>query len=166
MSELKRLSQEAVPAALERADRYRLLNEPMQAESICLDILEIDPNHQRALVILLLALTEQFDQRLTEAFAEALDVIPRFDDEYHRIYYEGLVSERRANAHLRRGGHGGGQIAHDWYHRAMERYEQAAELRPPGNDEAILRWNTCVRMIERYRLRPRDPDEQVDLGIE
>ena len=40
MFELERISIDAVPAALEKAERYRLLNEPLMAESICLDVLE------------------------------------------------------------------------------------------------------------------------------
>ena len=55
MFELKRLSEEAIPAALEKATRYRLLNEPAEAESICHDVLQIDPENQQALVVLLLA---------------------------------------------------------------------------------------------------------------
>jgi hypothetical protein len=58
MFELKRLSDEAIPAALEKALRYRLLNEPAEAESICHDVLRIDPENQQALVVLLLALTD------------------------------------------------------------------------------------------------------------
>src|SRR5207248_11695595 len=58
MSELKSLSKEAIPAALEKAERYRLLNEPGEAESICLDILKADPENQQAIITLLLALTE------------------------------------------------------------------------------------------------------------
>ena len=59
--ELKTLSPEAVPRALEKAERYRLLNEPGEAESICLDALDVEPDNQEALVTLLLALTDQFD---------------------------------------------------------------------------------------------------------
>lgn len=155
MTELKRLSKEAIPDALNRADRYRLLNEPFQAESICLDILEVEPNHQMALVTLLLTLTEQFDQQLTKAFTAAQGVLPRLDNEYKRVYYQGLVFERRANSHLRCGGPGIGTVAYDWLHRAMECYERAMELRPEGNEESILRWNSCSRIIERNRhIRP------------
>ena len=150
MFELKRLSKEAIPAALERADRYRLLNEPEQAESICLDILEIESGHQQALVTLLLALTEQFDQHMGKAFNAAQAVLPRLDDDYKQTYYRGLICERRANSHLRTGGPGVGEVAYDWYRRAMECYEKAMELRPAGNDEPILRWNSCVRTIERH----------------
>jgi len=41
--ELKTLSPESVPRALAKAERYRLLNEPVEAESICLDVLAVDP---------------------------------------------------------------------------------------------------------------------------
>ena len=61
MFELKRLSDEAIPAALEKALRYRLLNKPAEAESICRDVLQIDPENQEALVVLLLALTDRLD---------------------------------------------------------------------------------------------------------
>jgi hypothetical protein len=160
MTELKRLSKEAIPNALARADRYRLLNEPEQAESICLDILEIEPTHQQALVTLLLALTEQFDQHMGKAFNTAQNVLPRLDDVYQQVYYRGLIFERRANSHLRCGGPGVGEVAYDWYRRAMECYEKAMELRPPGNDEPILRWNSCVRIIERHpQVKPvAEPD--------
>src|SRR4051812_7969768 len=60
MFELKSLTREAVPAALEKAHRYRLLNEPEQAESICHDVLRIDPDNQEALTTLILALTDRF----------------------------------------------------------------------------------------------------------
>ena len=65
MFELKPLSPDAIPQALEKAHHYRLLNEPAEAESICLDVLEIDPDNQQALVTLLLALTD----RLTKGYA-------------------------------------------------------------------------------------------------
>src|SRR5262245_54777237 len=60
MFDLKALSSEAVPRALAKAERYRLLNEPGEAESICLDALVADPDNQEAIAILLLALTDQF----------------------------------------------------------------------------------------------------------
>ena len=50
MAELKRILPSAAPVALEKALRYRLLNEPMQAESICRDVLEVDPSNKEALV--------------------------------------------------------------------------------------------------------------------
>ena len=82
--ELKSLSQPAIPEALERAERYRLLNEPSQAESICLDVLSIDPGNQAALITLLLSLTDQFGEDVSPA--RAREVLPALKGEYERAY--------------------------------------------------------------------------------
>ena len=58
--ELKPITREGVPAALQKAERYRLLNDSSAAESICLDILQVDPQNEDALVMMVLALTDQF----------------------------------------------------------------------------------------------------------
>jgi tetratricopeptide (TPR) repeat protein len=158
MAELKHLSKEAIPDALDKAVRYRLLNEPDQAESICLDVLEIEPNNQKALINLVLALADQLEQRLSAA-NEATEVIKRLDDDYNRAYYSGIVCERRARAILRLNTPGCHHTAYDWYQQALQQYEKAIELRSPGNDEAILRWNTCVRALDRNpRLEPAPAD--------
>ena len=159
MFELKPLSPEALPAALDKALRYRLLNEPMQAESICRDILRVDPDHREALITLILALTDQFGQRLAANFAEAEKMVARLGEEYDRLYYRGIVCERRANAHHQTRGPGSGNLAYDWYRQAMELYERAAELAEPGNAEAVLRWNTCVRMLRQNADLKPAPDE-------
>jgi hypothetical protein len=147
MFQLKALSKEAVPAALEKAHRYRLLNEPVEAESICRDVLEVDPGNQEALVTLLLALTDQFDDRLGAAVEQAREVLSRIRDEYSRAYHTGILCERRAKAHLKRGAPRSGHDAYEWFREAMEHYEEATAIRPAGNDEAILRWNTCARIL-------------------
>jgi len=49
----------AIESALVKARQYRSLLEPEIAESICLDILHIDNDNQQALVIYILALTDQ-----------------------------------------------------------------------------------------------------------
>jgi hypothetical protein len=98
--ELKPLTREAIPKALEKAERYRLLNEPAQAESICLDVLQIDPGNQQALVMLLLALTDQFEQGMAGTVTQAREVLTRLTDEYARLYYAGIIAERRAGARL------------------------------------------------------------------
>jgi hypothetical protein len=152
MFNLKPLSREAIPRALEKAERYRLLNEPWQAESICLDILRIDPENQEALVMLLLALTDEFDKRLTECGNQARDVLPRLHSEYDRAYYAGIICERQARAQLNQSMAGSGVIAYHWLREAMSLYEKAEAIRPPGNDDAVLRWNTCARLIMRNRL--------------
>lgn len=150
MFQPKRLSKEAIPAALEKAERYRLLNEPLEAESICRDILEVDAENQQALVTLLLALTDQFEERLGEAVEEARRLLPQLREEYARAYYQGIICERRAKAHLRRGIPGAGRLAYGWLREAMDCFEKAAEIRPPGNDDPILRWNTCARLLKRH----------------
>lgn len=157
--ELRPLSRGAIDKALEKAERYRLLNEPAQAESICLDILAVEPENEAALVTLLLALTDQFTTRLGPATREARDLLTRFGSEYHRAYYEGVVWERRAKALLVRGGSGSGHRAYAGLCRALGYYDRAIGLRPAGNDEAILRWNTCVRILDRQpELRPAPKD--------
>src|ERR1700730_2498978 len=133
MFDLKPLSQDAIPKALERAARYRLLNEPAEAESICLDILDADPENQRALVTLILALTDQFGQhRFAVGNNRPEDLLPRLRDPYERAYYAGVVCERRAKSVF--SGHMGRSAAYDWFHQAMEWYQKAEGLRPPGND--------------------------------
>ena len=160
MFELKPISTDAIPAALEKAERYRLLNEPVGAESICLDVLEVEPGNQQALTSLVLALTDQFPSRMNEAFTAARELIPRLESEYHRHYYSGILFERRARARWQQGGPGSGFVVYDWIRQAMELYDKAAEVRPAGEDAAILRWNTCVRVLERHpEIRPEHEEE-------
>jgi hypothetical protein len=157
MFELKSLSAGAIPAALAKAERYRLLNEPEEAESICLDILAVDPTNQDALVMLLLALTDQFQSGPSDLPGRAREVVPRLQGEYAQAYYAGIISERRARAAMALGLPASGATAYEWLREAMAAYEKAAALRTAGNDDPLLRWNTCVRLYQRNpRLRPRD----------
>jgi hypothetical protein len=146
--ELKALSKSAIPAALAQAERYRLLNEPSEAESICLDILRLDPDHQDALVTMVLALTDQFpDGGHARAAAEAEKTVTRIRDQYKRLYLSGIIKERRGKAVLRSDRPGSGRSAGAWLKEAMSFYEKAEAIRPTGNDEAVLRWNTCARIL-------------------
>src|SRR5262245_22576187 len=157
MFELKPLSPEAIPAALAKAERYRLLNESWEAESICLDILQIQPDHQDALVTLLLALTDQFGEGGPSVVSRARALLGRIQDEYRRAYYEGIIFERRAKAAFDRHSAGTGPTIGEWLRQAMQCYDRAAAIRPAGNDDALLRWNTCVRVLERWtHLAPRE----------
>jgi hypothetical protein len=153
--QLKKLSAEAIPPALERAERYRLLNEPVQAESICLDILAVEPENQQALVILLLSLSEQFGENITEKLDRAWSILPKLSDEYQRAYYQGILLERQARLYMRSDAPGSNFSAYDIFTEAMRLYELAEKLRPSGNDEALLRWNTCARTITAAELEPR-----------
>jgi hypothetical protein len=165
MFELKPLSQDAIAAALERATRYRLLNEPAEAESICLDVLRTDPDNQQALVILLLALTDRFSKGYGVSDTQAQELLPRLRSEYDQAYYAGIILERKAKAHLNNGGPGAGFNAYELFREAMTWFEKAERLRPTGNDDALLRWNTCARIITRNQLGPR-PQEDGLLSLE
>ncbi len=148
MFDLKPIAADAVPAALEKANRYRLLNEPEQAESICEDVLRIDPGNQEAVVTLLLAHTDRFADPRPASPQAAKELLPRLYGEYERAYYAGIVAEREGIAWLRSGKPRAGRTAYHLLREAMDWYEKAEALRPAANDDAILRWNSCARLIE------------------
>ena len=158
MSDLKHLSREAIPAALEKAERYRLLNEPAEAESICLDVLHTEPENQEAIITLLLALTDRFSKGYGVSDAHAGQLLARVKGDYERAYYAGILAERRAKAKLAQGTPGAHHYAYHVLREAMECYEKAEAIRPPGNDDALLRWNTCARIIAKNKLAPREEE--------
>jgi len=165
MFPLKPITPAGIPKALEKAQHYRLLNEPRQAESICRDILAIDQRDHRALTTMLLALTDQFGRGSHVLLEHAQEVLPRLEDDYERAYYAGIVFERWAKAQMDLGVPG--HVAFDLLRCAMDHYEAAEKLSPEGNDDAILRWNTCVRILHRHpEIRPRSEDavQVVDIG--
>jgi hypothetical protein len=161
MFELKPLSPEAIPAALAKAERYRLLNEPDQAESICEDILACDPGYQEARVMLLLALTDRFSQGDGQLVSRAQTLATQLETPYERAYFGGLVAERRARALLTSGGPSRLLNAGDWLRDAMQHYERAESARPPGNDDARLRWNACARTLNAHGGLVQTDDERV-----
>ncbi len=150
---LKQISREAVPHALEKAEQYRLLNDPELAESICLDVLAVDTENQRNLRTLILAISDQFANPGSRVGPrDALAYVAKLKSEYERIYYTGLIAEREGRACL--GRKHGAQHAYDGFRQAMSWYEQADGLSPPDNNDARLRYNTCLRTIERENLEP------------
>lgn len=155
--ELRRIAPDGIEAAIRRAEHYRLLNQPVQARSICYDVLEVDPGNQRALVALLLAMTDDFAAG-SASVNEAKEQVAQLTDDYQRAYYTGIIAERQARALLTKGH--SAAFAYDGFREAMEWFEQAAEIRPEGNDDALLRWNACVRTIREKSLRPRQPDPE------
>ena len=163
MFTLKPLSKDAIPGAIEKAMRYRLLNEPRQAESICRDILDTDPGNQEALITLILALTDQFEYgKFAATPTQTRQYLPRLTDEYDKAYYAGMICERQAKAALRRQTPHSGFIAYDLFVEAMNWYEKAEKNHPNKNEDAILRWNTCARMIMLYKLHAKPTDESVE----
>ena len=164
MFELKTLSKASIPAALQKAERYRLLNEPDQAASICLDILRVDSENQEALIMLLLANTDKFKTALYPAFDRAMEILSRLSSKHCKLYYRGIINERRARAHLEGGVPGSSELAYDWYIKAMTDYEQALGNCSPGNEDAALRWNTCARVLnENPHLKSTDERQEVQV---
>ncbi len=164
--ELKSISEESVPEALAKVERYRLLNEPALAESICLDVLAIHPDHQQALISLLLARTDQFHSNAQPK--DALEILARITGDYEQAYYAGIISERLGHARIRMGDPGARVSAYHAFHDAMAHYERATKFARHGNDDAILRWNTCARTImQNPNMQPlADHDPQAWLGDE
>jgi hypothetical protein len=152
MFELKKLSSQAVPAALEKARHYRLLNEPAAAESICLDILAVDPDNQEAIISIVLAMGDRFGKDYAVGDTHVNDFLRKIKDEYSRAYYTGIIYERRAKAVLTKDG----LNAFELFRQAMDYFEKAESIRPAGNDDAILRWNGCARIITRNKLAARE----------
>lgn len=165
MTQFKKISRESIPEALEKAERYRLLNEPMLAESICLDILVAEPGNTKAIVIMLLAVTDQFSSAAAMGVNNARQFIPQLKDEYDQHYYNGLICERQGKAVLQKNIPDNHFIAYEWLIDAMEFYEKAEAIKPAGKDDAILRWNTCARLIQRHHLKPRD-EKHMELPLE
>ena len=131
-----------------KAERYRLLNEPEQCESICEDVLRADPGNHVARVMLILAITDSFPHS-TEAATRAMSLAAGLPSDYERCYYAGLVAERRARALLSHGGMGR-RGASQWLQQAMAEYDRAEAVRPPDNDDARLRWNACARVFNAH----------------
>jgi hypothetical protein len=155
---LKSISKESIPEALAKVERYRLLNEPSLAESICLDILAIAPDNQQALISLLLARTDQFHSGLNAKGAH--EVLARIKGAYEQAYYAGIIWERLGHASLQKGGPGGATAAYHALQEAMGFYEKAEAVSPAGNDDAILRWNTCAREISQRPEIVPEPEEE------
>lgn len=162
--ELKPVSQTAIPEALEKAHRYRLLGEPWQAESICLDILAVDPGNQTAAVTLLLALTDQFGDGCTPA--RAREALASIQGQYEQAYYAGIIAERAARARLKQGFRGANVKAYNEFAEAMRWYEEAQTHRPPGNDDSILRWNTCARTLMRHPELQPQPEARLEAVLD
>jgi hypothetical protein len=155
MFHIKSITRESIPGALEKAERYRLLNEPSLAESICIDILETEPQNARAVTMLLLSITDQFNasSSSSEDVTRARHLLHRLQNDYEKKYYAGIICEREGLSIFNRDIRGGHFAAYEWLREAMDFFEQAEAIRPSGNDDAVLRWNTCARLIMRHQLQ-------------
>ena len=155
MPELKPIRREAIAAALRKAAHYRLLNEPREAESICRDVLAVDADNQEARASLVLSLTDLFASRAAADMSQALQEATRVHDEYERTYLTGLIYERWGKAQLSRGAPP--HAALGWVREALGWFAKAEALSPEDNDEAVLRWNACVRLLQGMPSDPANP---------
>jgi tetratricopeptide (TPR) repeat protein len=154
---LKSISRAGIPEAISKAELYRNLNEPGEAESICRDVLAVEPDNQKAVRVLGLAITDQFGAG-SDRYTEAEKTFQSLTDPYERLYYTGILQERRAKAQLR-----AGRSPHTLlplFEEAMRCFAEAERIRPPGNDDAILRWNRCVRLLQSHA--PSDWQREIE----
>jgi hypothetical protein len=145
---LKTISKAGIPEAISKIELYRSLNEPEEAESICRDILAVQPEHQLALRLLGLAITDQFRGDPSDRYGEVEKLFQGLVEPYERLYYTGLLHERRAKAQMQVG-----RAPHTLvplFAEAMRCFAEAEMIRPPGNDDAILRWNRCARLLQSH----------------
>jgi len=145
---LKSISKAGIPEAISKVELYRSLNEPEEAESICRDVLAVEPENQLALRLLGLAITDQFCGDASDRSGEVEKLFERLVERYERLYYTGLLHERRAKAQMRVG-----RSPHTLaplFGEAMRYFAEAEAIRPPGNDDAILRWNRCARLLQSH----------------
>jgi hypothetical protein len=161
VNELKTISKASVAHCLEKAERYRLLNDPEQSESICHDVLAVDPDNLAAKRILILAITDQFTTGAAARVKEARQLCQKLADPYERSYFLGIVSEREGRGYLARGLPG--SFAFECFHDAMDCFQAAEGMRPTDNDDAILRWNSCLRSVRAGNLKPRHDDAEQPL---
>ena len=161
--ELKKIRPSAAAAAVGKAEKYRDLNQPFEAESICRDVLDASLEHPGALRTLGLALTDQFEGKGKGRYAEAMAVFARLPDAYERALYSGIACERQGKAQLREGRPL--QSSLPLFEQSLSFFVEAGRLRPEANDDPILRWNSVVRTLRAHpdyasvRSRP-----EVDLG--
>src|SRR3954452_10285881 len=144
--QLKRISTAGIAEAIAKAELYRSLNEPEEAESICRDILAVEPDHQLASRLLGLSLTDQFTGRGSDRYRETEQIFGQLRDPYERFYYNGILCERRAKAQLNSGSTRASVLA--LFEEALRLFDAAQQIRPAGNDDSILRWNRCVRLLQ------------------
>src|SRR5258708_24769501 len=159
--QLKTISKNGIPEALSKVQHYRYLNQAEEAESICRDIVAADPENQMALRYLGLAITDQFTGAMTDRFKAAEENFQKVASPYERSYYMGILYERRAKAQLR-----SGQLAHTLrasFEAAMRCFEEAEKIRPQGNDDTLLRWNRCARLLDSIPDLAGDRDQAFEV---
>ena len=145
---LKSLSPKAIPGALGLASDSRQGGQSQTCESICLDVLQAEPGNQEALRLLVLSHADRFDAESTEHEMAARDAQSRLTGEYDRAFYDAYILHRSAQVAIASGSPSSARVVYALLARAMASYEDAERSRPEGNDDAILLWNACQRLMQ------------------
>ena len=107
----------------------------------------------------MLAITDQFGANNSSFYTEANKLCNQLQNEYERYYYQGIIEERSGKAVLKRSSPRVTYIAYEYYRNAMHFFEKADKISSEDNQDAILRWNACIRGIQEFNLKP-SPDEK------
>ena len=96
----------------------------------------------------------------------AQEILAQIKGDYEKAYYAGIIWERVGHMRIRQVGTGGGASAYHALREAMTDYESAMNFASPGNDDAILRWNTCARVImQNPEIRPLSEDDPAQAWV-
>src|SRR5262249_59215005 len=123
---------------------YRSTNAPKDSKSICRDILAVDPNQRLALRMLALPITDHFLGGVSDRYREAEEIFQRLSENYDRLYYTGILYERRAKAQLC--ARQSPPTLLPLFERALQNFCEAEKIPPAGNDASIPSWNRFVRL--------------------
>ncbi len=154
------IHQDTIGAVLDKARQYRSLLEPELAISICLDVFAVDENNQDALVIYILAMTDLYNHANAKVCPQTInESIAKLTSEFERTYYTGITLERKARALLKNAM--SRSFAYNLFIQAIKIYDQAQQIAPKQRDDAILRYNACVRTIKNEHLSPRQDMDDI-----
>ena len=154
------IDKNSIEDVLERAKQYRSLLQPEVAISICLDIFAVDKDNQNALVIYILALTDQLVQSESKIHHKKItESIKKLDSEFLRHYYSGIFLERQARGLLINSM--SRSFAYEAFIEAIEEFEIAEKMAPKHCADPILRYNSCLRTIKKENLQPRQKFDEL-----
>ncbi|MEC7596311.1 MAG: hypothetical protein VYD29_04205 [Pseudomonadota bacterium] len=158
--EYHKIDKGSIEDVLERAKQYRSLLQPDMAISICMDIFAVDKNNQEALVIYILALTDQLSQSESKVHQKKItDSIKRLDSKFLQHYYSGIFFERQARSLLKHSM--SRSFAYEAFIEAIAEFEIAEKMAPEHCADPILRYNSCIRTIKKENLQPRQEFDEL-----
>ena len=158
--EYHKIDKDSIEDVLERAKQYRSLLQPDMAISICMDIFAVDKNNQEALVIYILALTDQLSQSESKVHQKKItDSIKRLDSKFLQHYYSGIFFARQARSLLKHSM--SRSFAYEAFIEAIAEFEIAEKMAPEHCADPILRYNSCIRTIKKENLQPRQEFDEL-----